>query len=293
MSFRKLLSVVAVASAALAVAPSDAEAGIYEEVVRAGNIVGFDEFRGTNPLTQGTEYLLTNTFRGNAIDLGAWTLTLQGPLSVGFSSASRPYNSLELTFGTAASGSANTSTFDYSLDYELGETTASVSGSLLVDGGVRVDQLGFYNVNLDVSSRQTLTNGGNFGGQTNQYDLDLGPVNVRGNVFIDAVILLTQPLFDAADADNPFAQLSGVTRLQEIVETQTSDLMNLLQAGRLPGDTTAERGITVLTPRSDRYGPLNEAGELAFDGAVVPEPTVMLLMLVGLPFVLRRRSLRV
>jgi hypothetical protein len=290
MITRNLRSGALVFAALLVACPPDAEAGLARSVRRVAYQLGFVEFSDSNRLTGGTEYLATNTFSGNPIEYGPYTLTLQGPLSVGYSTARRPYDALELSFGTAASGSATPSPLFYSLDYAQGNTTATVSGSLFIDGGVSVDRLGFYSVNFDVSSRKTLSNDGPYGSQLNEYDLDLGPVNVRGNVFIDAIMLVTDPIFNAADVENPFAALSGFTQLQSIIDARTSELVTLLENGVVPG--TADGAIPTVGPEALRsnaaYGTLNEGGEIAFSGAIVPEPTILLLMLLGLPFVLRR-----
>lgn len=294
MILRKSLPIAVVAVVSLAALPADAEAGFYREFKRAAWLVGFDLFSDNNVLTGGREFLVTNTFNGNPIEYGPWSLTLQGPLSVAFSTANRPYQSLDFSFGTSPSGSAPTSTLAYSFDMDLGETTASVSGTLLVDGGLSFDQLGFYSANLDVSSRKTLMNDGPYGGQVNEYDFDLGPVNIQGNIFIDVIALITQPLFDAAEVDSPFASLTARYQLQSIVNAQTADLLAMLQSGVLPGDATAQRGFTLALTESGAnstgFGPFDERGDVPFGNAIVPEPTILLLMLAGLPFLMRRRG---
>lgn len=291
-SGKRLLAAILTISIALSASLSEARAGVHDGVNRVAYLTGFNEYYGHNGLTNGREFLLTNTFSGNSIDFGNWSLTLQGPLSVGFSTANRPARGMDFTFGTAASGSANTSTFNYSLEYHAGDTTASASGSLLVDGGVHLDQLGFYSVNLEVSSRQSIGNAGNAVGQTNQYDLDLGPVNVNGNIFVDAFVAITQPLFDASGKTNPFAQLSGLSELRTMIDSRTTDLLTAIQDGAIPAVTTTARGIMPATSVANAYGPTNQRGGHNGTVAVVPEPTVLLLMLAGLPVLWRCRYTR-
>lgn len=291
-SGKRLLATILTISVAFVASTSEARAGVYDGVNRVAYLTGFNEYYGHNGLTNGREFLLTNTFSGNSIDFGNWSLTLQGPLSVGFSTATRPVRGMDFTFGTAASSSASTSTFNYSLDYHAGKTTASASGSLLVDGGVHLDQLGFYSVNMNVSSRQTLANTGTGVSQSNQYDLDLGPVNVNGNIFVDAFVAITQPLFDASGKTNPFAQLSGLSQLRTIIDSHTTDLLTAIQNAATPTGTTTARGITPVISAANAYGPTNQQGRSRGLVAVVPEPTVLLLMLAGLPVLWRARSSR-
>lgn len=281
---RLTLAIAAVVAAGSASAPT--YAGF---VSSTGRLVGFSYFSDDNVLTGGREFLATNTFNGNPVEHGPWSLTLRGPLSTGFSIANRPYQSFEFSFGTAASGSAAVSPLTYSLDYNLGDVSASFSGSLLIDGGASIDRLGFYTLNLDVSSRTTLSSSGG-GMNSNEYDWNLGPVDIAGNVFIDVLALLTAPLFDGAGVESPFASLTARSQLQAIVDAQTTELLELLQNGITPGDTTAQRGFSLaLTDQAaSRTGPF----PFNTSGIVVPEPTVLVLMLAGIPFVARRRRRR-
>jgi len=257
---------------------SPARAGFVNTAVRGLDLAGFVRYSDHNRLTGGRELLMTNTFSGNPLEFGPWSLTVQGPLSTGFSVANRPYQSFDFTFGTAASGSATASPLTYSLDYNLGDQSASFSGSLLIDGGASIDQLGFYTINLDVSSRATAVGAG-AGADSNQYDVNLGPVNIAGNVFVDVLAVLTQPIFDNAGVDSPFAKLTARNQLQAIVDAQTSELMDLLQNGLTPGDASAQRGFSLAL--ADYAGPNAALRPFQTAGVIVPEPTVMLLLMSG------------
>jgi len=289
MNTNRRFTMVVAAAAAVSIASLEARAGFVNTAVRGLDLVGFNYYGGQNVLTGGREFLATNTFNGNPLEFGPWSLTLQGPLSTGFSIANRPFQSFEFTFGTSASSSATASPLTYSLNYNLGDQSASFSGSLLIDGGARIDRLGFYSVNLDVSSRATAANSG-AGATSNAFDLDLGPVNIAGNVFIDALAVLTAPLFDNAGVESPFASLTARNQLQAIVDIQTTELLSLLQTGLTPGDTTAQRGFSLALPDQAAAGP----GLLPFNaaGIVVPEPTVLVLLVVGGLSVASLRAMR-
>ena len=99
--------------------------------------------------------------------------------------------------------------------------------------------------------------------------------------------MLTTPLFEGAGVENPFANLTARNQLQAIVDAQTTELLELLQNGITPGDTTAQRGFSLaLTDQAaSRTGPV----PLNTNGIVVPEPTVLVLLLAGIPFLARRR----
>ena len=286
MKTKSRITIAVAGVLAVATASSPAQAGFVNTAVRGFELTGFTYFSDDNVMTAGREFLATNTFNGNAIEYGFWALTVQGPLSTGFSVANRPFQSFELSFGTAASGSAAASPLTYSLDYNLGDQSASLSGSLLIDGGARIDRLGFYSINLDVSSRATVANSGG-GENSNEYDLNLGPVNIAGNVFIDVLAILTAPLFEAADIDSPFASLTARNQLQAIVDSGTTELLDLLQNGLTPGDTTAQRGFSLALADQAAGGPALSPFNTA--GIVVPEPTVVVLMLAGIPFLAHRR----
>ncbi len=293
MTTNKKLSACAVCFLAMGTAAAPVQAGLVSNLNRGLQIAGFTYFGDDNILTGGREFLATNTFVGNPIDFGPWSLTLQGPLSTGFSVANRPFQSFDFSFGTAPTGSANASPLTYSLNFDLGGQSASFSGSLLIDGGASVDRLGFYTVRLDASSRTTLTGTGE---NRSEFDFDLGPVNIAGNIYVDVIAFLTAPLFEAANVVNPFDSLTARNQIQAIVDTQTSDLLELLRNGATPGDSTNQRGITLslVGDRANQHGVRDffNPGGSNTASAIVPEPTVMLLMLAGLPLACRKASHR-
>ncbi len=260
-------------------------AGLVSDINRGFQLVGGSYLGDDNILTGGREFLATNTFAGNAIDFGPWSLTIQGPLSTGFSIANRPFQSFNFSFGTAPSGSSTPSPLTYSLDFNLGDQSGRFSGSLLLDGSGRVDRLGFYSIRLDASSRNTLTRGD---GSSDQFDSDLGPVDIAGNVYVDTIAFLTAPLFEAANIVSPFDSLTARNQIQTIVDLQTSRLLELLRNGETPGDRTTQHGIS-LTP-TDALGASVLDTPTAAGTGIVPEPTVIVLMLAGLPLLLRRRA---
>lgn len=278
------LSVLAACIFGVGAFTDSARGGGVSDLNRGLQLVGFTYLGDDNVLTGGREFLATNTFSGNAIDFGPWSLTLQGPLSTGFSVANRPFQSFDFTFGTSASGSNAASPLTYSLDFNLGDQTGSISGSLLLDGAASVDRLGFYTVRFDASSRNTLAG---TSVNTGEFDFDLGPVDIAGNIYVDAIALLTDPIFDAANVVNPFDSLTARNQIQAIVDAQTSDLLDLLENGVTPGDGIAQREITLTLSPNVTNGVATEPSLTG--GSIVPEPTVLLLMLAGLPFVARRR----
>lgn len=264
-------------------------AGLVSDINRGFQLAGGSYLGDDNVLTGGREFLATNNFSGNSIDFGPWSLTLQGPLSTGFSIANRPFQSFSFSFGTTPTSRTTPSPLTYSLDFNLGDQSGRFSGSLLLDGGGSVDRLGFYTVRLDASSRNTLTRGD---GSSDEFDSNLGPVNIAGNVYVDTIAFLTAPLFEAANIVSPFDSLTARAQIQSIVDTQTNQLLELLRNGETPGNRTTQRGISLTTESTGPFGTgvLDTPIASATGTGIVPEPTVVVLMLAGLPLLLRRKA---
>jgi len=277
--------------------PMVARADVFRDIAFGLGFVGFDFQGSQNVLSGGTDFLATNTFVGNPLDFGAWDLTLQGPVSLALSTGGRTLSTLDFAVRTAPDAAAGASPLSYILNYDVGGQSAQITGSILLDANFSLNGFGFYDLEFTYSSRQDVERSGGVANDSNTFDMDLGPINVSGNIFTDVLAVLTEPLFDRAGRTNPFAQFSGQAQLQRAIETRTSEARQRLAAG----GTLTEEDIPALT-NAAILDALASGDGLAlgrFDipigslpariDGVVPEPTVLLFMLLGLPVVFRRR----
>ena len=295
-------------------------ADILDQIAIGLGSAGFDIRGGHNILSGGTDILVTNTFRGEVFDFGALELTLSGPLSLDFSTGGRLLRNLDVAISTATSSNSNPTPLAYELNYDVGGQQTTVSGTLLIDGALSFNQYGWYELNVDYSSRQTTVNDGRFDTGTSNSDLDIGPINVRGNIFADMLAAVTDPFFEAANVPNLFASFSGRVRLEQLLSEQLGSAVSQLSV-EYPATSATGR---LRTPFGELFGPVSDALDASAvaarstreavlnsfertDGqqtqvrlvsstvdsytssSVVPEPTVFLLMLLGVPALLVRR----
>jgi len=311
---------VAVLLAVLTWGGGSALAGVWNGVATGLGAAGFDIRGGHNVLSGGSDVLVTNTFQGQKFDFGALELTLNGPLSLDFSTGGRLLPGVDVALTTAASSDVNATPLSYNLNFDVGGQQTSITGTLLIDGAVSLNRLGWYELNIDTSSRQTVVNDGRFDNGQKNFDFDVGPINVRGNIFADMLAAVTDPFFKAANTENIFAGFSGQARLKEVLTARVEEAVTGF-AGDVNAPSRTAQGLSpfaelfVLGPNdpstvevrpSDRQ--LAEVG--AFDqtnaarspihpasgrfttpapAGVVPEPSVLLLMLLTVPAILFRR----
>jgi hypothetical protein len=239
-----------------------------QKVATVLNFVGFDLIGQRNPLTGGFDFLATDNFNGAPFDFGAGDLSLNGPLSLQVSAGGRLLPQFDVSLTTAVNGSTNATPLSYVFSNNIGGAQSSqISGTVLADVNFSLNALGFYDLGITYSSRQNVTKDGLpvTGGTAN--DFDLGPVNISGNLYADILAMLTDPIFNQAGQTNPFDSFSGRAQLSEILQTSARDMQTSLADGSDP--SSAAKGF-----------------------ATVPEPAVLMLMLLGIPAILARQRRR-
>jgi hypothetical protein len=273
-----------------------AQAGTVDDLAIGLRVLGFDLQGSHNLLSRGDDFLVTNTFNGSAVSFGLGELSLQGSLSASASTAALGLRSFDVSFQTAPDDSFAANPLNYAYNVDLGFQEAQVTGSALIDARLSLNQLGFYDLGLTYSSRQTVERSGALADDSLDFDVDLGPVNVSGNIYADILTALTDPFFRSSGATNPFAAFSGTAQLKQLVDAQTrtsiesitgpqdlADLQLIQQA-----NTALIQEVIVgalIAPGAS----LTDADAVSASGRVVPEPAVAVLLLVGLPLLLRRR----
>lgn len=250
---------------------------------------GFDVQGGHNYLSGGFDLLVNNNFTNDVFRFGVGDLRLQGPISLDVSTGTRFVPTLDVSFRTAFDRDGVATPLNYLLTADVGAQESQIAGNMFIDGNVSLNAFGFYDVEFTYSSRQTVTNEGNFSNETQQFDLDLGPTVISGNIFADVLVALTDPLFASAGIDNPFASLSGQAQLKEILEAAARDAL------RLENSQTLASQVIVGPVRRDLPGrdfDISPANSQPQPHAVVPEPAMLVLMLACLPAILIRRAAR-
>jgi hypothetical protein len=293
VSVRRIL--VSSAAAGAAFPSSPARADFVHDLAFGLGYAGVDFQGNRNILSGGVDLLATTTFRGNTQDFGPGDLTLSGPLSLSLSTGGRGLSELQLGLRSAPNATATATPLNYTLNLDVGGESTRVAGNVLMDTSLKLNNLGFYSLQVRYSSRQNVTRTGADATDTKQYDFDVGPINVRGNVLADALVAITNPLYEAAGQTNPFAGLSGTTQLKQAFAGQSQAAIEKLAAG---GDTT-DADLARMAGASIANQVLAGAGAgllpaaLASGAAstrratVVPEPTVLILMLLGAPLIFR------
>ncbi len=292
MSGRKTAA-VSLTAMALACGPSSARADLINDLAYAADTIGFELLGAKNPLTGGIDFLTFTNFQGNTLDFGPFDVTLQGPMSVQFSSGGRGIRGYEFAFSTATSSANNPSPLNYTFNIDSGNQLATISGSLLLDGALSVDELGFYDLRLNVSSRQTTDESGRFSNDTQQHDFDLGPIDVSGNIYADILAVVFDPIFEQVGAPNIFADFSGRQKLEAAILAQTQVVATGLQP------TTPQRVAEVgsrlfsdVTASSVRSTASSVAAAGGQGRVVIPAPPTLALLLLSVPVIFSRRILR-
>lgn len=245
----------------------DLEDFAFGDAAYALDFIGFELIGRENPLTNGIDFAAVANFPGSTVNFGVAQLALSGPVSFDVSYGRRLLHTVDIGFTTALSSNSTATPLTYNWTQRLANQTTTVSGSMLVDGDLRIDQLGFYDLNLRYSSRGDYTSDGPFGPQSDTFDADLGPINVSGNVFVDLAAVVFGPVFERAGRENFFEPFSGIKQ----IESQLAAI-EFPQASALSGSAAdgAPSGRTALTP----------------------SPSTLVLLAAAIPIALLRRRRR-
>ncbi|MFQ5413049.1 MAG: PEP-CTERM sorting domain-containing protein [Phycisphaerae bacterium] len=270
-----------------AVAPA-ARGGVFEDVAFGLGQAGFDFQGQLNPFNLGADFTAQtrNTggftlFEGNTLDFGVWDLTLNGPVSFGVSTGQRGINTIDIFFKTARNDDPAQPLL-YDVNFDVGPQSTTISGQTLIDGRLSLDGLGFYDLTLTVSSRQDITSDGALGASSTTSDLDIGPIDISGNIIADALSILFDPFFTDAGLTNPFDVLSGRAQLEDLFGAAAdASGARVLSAGL--ADAPADR-VFGPPPLDGLLGHGLGAGASGpGDGtaAAVPEPSTIIFVLLG------------
>ncbi len=275
-----------------------------QNVAAALDYIGYDLFGRHNPLSGGIDFLATNTFDGTPFDFGSADLSLLGPLSLQVNTGGRILSQFDLSFSTAVNGNTAATPLSYVFNSDSGFQSSQVSGTVFADVNFKINQLGFYDLSIVYSSRQSIESEGLLGDNSTTNDYDLGPIDISGNIYADILAILTAPFYDQSGQPNPFESLSGGSQLQKLLEASSGDAQGSLADGGYATDGAAfaksQYALAKLgfgndeIPRGNGFGRGNGngGGNSNSNGGVVPEPAVLVLMLIGIPAIVLRTHRR-
>ncbi len=278
--------VVAVAVLAVFLSTPASRADVFEDLAHGLGYAGFNIEGQRNHLSGGADYRISHNLQGNSLDFGPGDLRLQGPISLEFRTTGRGFHNMDIELQTALTSDFTSQPLNYVLTYDAGSQQTEISGNLYIDASLSLNGFGFYDLDLDYSSRQNVVRDGRFSDGTDTFDFDAGPIHVRGNIFADMLAAVTAPFFEAAGTVNPFASFSASAKLAQAIEASNEEMISQLAAGV---DPLASEMALRMSP-GDSSGPLPGAYEdTGPSGTLVPEPTVLVLMLLGVPALMRHR----
>lgn len=290
MSSMRKLHIMVTAMVVLSLWPVAARADFIKDTAFGLGALGFDIRGDENILSGGIDMLVTNLFRGSELDFGLGDITFQGPISMQLATGIRGFPEIEFSFTTATNSNAFISPLNYAFNYDIGAQSASVTGNFLLDLDVTLNGLGFYDLGFSYISTQNVFFEGVFLNSDTDNNVTIDPINISGNIYIDILTVITNPFFNAAGVTNPLTNLSGLARLNSFVDASSTRRGISLSEEELSLAVLNELNPDSLNTLPDPlFSGSNSSSSLTpLSSGVVPEPTVLLLMLLGLPAMIRR-----
>ncbi len=295
MAVRRRRNILGAVLVALFATASSAHAGLFKDLGLGLTVAGFN-FQGQRIPGLGTDVSAFTQFPGTTVDFPTGEFSLRGPVSLEVFTGGQNLSTLKIRFQTALRSENPSQALAYNFLYDVGGQQTTVSGSLLVDGALSVNRLGFYDLDLVYSSRQDVTREGQLVTSDQTFDSDIGPIHIRGNVLGDALALLTTPVLGSDPARNPFISLSGAATLKSTLADRANPLLDSVAITTLGNPAFAfnqggldEQAFFRPVTQGDGFAEGGFPDTSGVGRLVVPEPAVLALMIAGLPFVFRRR----
>jgi hypothetical protein len=189
------------------------------------------------------------------------------------------------------------SNLTYALKTTNGAEDVKLTGTLNVAGNLRINQLGFYDVTLQVSnSNSTATVNGIATDQTESTNFDVGPIVIQGNIFADAAVSLLAALgvdtsqYSTLFPKSPADQITAA--IQDNLQSASAAANGTAVAGATDENPLAPLLLqTVLGGNQDAAAALTQGlvdGSLHGDSsgrttptAPLPEPGTLVLLILG------------
>ena len=289
------MKLVAMVCFGVITAPSMARADLFHNVLIGLSEAGFNFVGNENLLSGGADLIVSRNFTGETLDFGATELTLSGAPVFTVTTGGRGLQVLDVSLNT------NNNPLNYIMTTDTGNQITTVTGSFFLDATASINSFGFYDLQLDVSSRQTIVQDGSIDESTREEDFDIGPINLRGNLFADLLATITDPIFDLLGVDNIFAQFSGAAQFQDVLANEAlSALSNSAALAKgINGDLTTDEIALIDAVSATDFGALvpsfptvNGAAYFGPESrafTAVPEPGTLSLLVLALPLIVRRK----
>ncbi|MCG3125606.1 MAG: hypothetical protein CHACPFDD_00431 [Phycisphaerae bacterium] len=201
-----------------------------------------------NQLGNGWRLELDRTFgtdsrgRPEIFDAGLGELELSGSTSatLGFTRRGLPHKPIFIGSGDFAASNLN-----YALRFKSGAQDAELTGTLNAASTFEINQLGFYEVDLNVqNTTSSLTLDGVAVDSEDRTDFDIGPIALKGNIFVDgAVALLRSAGVDTSAIEQLFPG-SPIGRIGDEIEAQ-------IRAANVAGVTFTRDGVDTASLMAD------------------------------------------
>lgn len=295
--------VLAVSFVALTASTSAVQAGMWGDVAMGMSLVDYRFDGGPNLLGRGFDIETQAIYAGQQYNFGFADLVLGSPVAPTASNISMGYTTRGLPRAEFAWNTGGTA-LPYTLRINNGIQDITTDGSILIDVRTEVNVLGFYDTRVRISNRTESSTDGFLADESGNLDFDLGPIDISGNIYADALAAITQPLWLAAGTPNPFAKFSERATRTASVDATIEELRARVEAGEILSDDEMDMLINS-TLLSAILGGVAGQGQLFSDfvsatekaptntlrvTSVVPEPaTGFLVMGLGTLLIARPR----
>jgi hypothetical protein len=193
-----------------------------------------------NYVADGLSVTATSIYNNDRFNFGLADVRLTGVSQTVLGYTKRVLPAAEFTSNTIN----QPITYDFNINTGIQDLNAT--GSIAWNNNGNINALGFYDLQFFVSNRGTYDTSG-FGVIDNgDINFDLGPINVSGNIYIDFIAAVLDPLFVAFDAPNPFAKLSG----RATKSIQFSSLEDQIRAKVAAGEMLTDDEVDALITAS-------------------------------------------
>lgn len=297
-------------------AATSAPGGIFNDVVRGLDVAGFQIVGLENPVSNKTSVAAGANFQGNPIDFGDFDVTMAGPVTFLFESGGRGIPTLDIGISSGLININPNRVFTigqpqgmlYAVNFDSGLNTTNITGNMLFDGRLSINAFGSYDLRMQFSNRGTTTQVGRFDDvEPVDFDFDLGPVNIEGNIIADLLATVTDPLFEAVGFENIFASFSGRIGREEqlrsaaqririklenggqLTQDDLSMLTGMAMVADMLGDDVPDLSFVSQAVEAGQFEGGDDLPQSTNDNIRVPEPTAVLLLCVGAASLLRRR----